>query len=89
MTDNQANELGTVLFDVWNTLTEQPDTRSWLSLPAAIYTASATVTPGEQVLQLKGQSYTFNTQAGRTTLVWLSRQGDNATIWHKQLGNIR
>jgi len=83
------DDVGNLLFNVWNTLTEQPDTRSWLTLPGEIYSSSATVEPGEQSILLNGQPYTFNVESGRTVLVWLSRQGNNATIWHKQLGNIR
>lgn len=85
----QGDDVGNLLFNVWNTLTEQPDTRSWLTLPGDIYSSSMVVEPGEQSVILNGQPYTFEVEAGRTALVWLSRQGNNATIWHKQLGNIR
>lgn len=88
-TKDNPDDLGNALFNVWNTLTEQPDTRSWITLPGEIYSASSIVEPGEQSVQVAGQSHTFNVESGRTTLVWLSRQGNNATIWHKQLGNIR
>lgn len=88
-TKDNPDDLGNALFNVWNTLTEQPDTRSWITLPGEIYSASAVVEPGEQTVQVAGQTHTFNVESGRTTLVWLSRQGNNATIWHKQLGNIR
>ncbi|EEX92705.1 hypothetical protein VIOR3934_04304 [Vibrio orientalis CIP 102891 = ATCC 33934] len=83
------DDVGNLLFNVWNTLTEQPDTRSWLTLPSEVYSSSAMVKPGEQNILLNGQPYTFNVEPGQTALVWLSRQGNNATIWHKQLGNIR
>lgn len=85
----QGDDVGNLLFNVWNTLTEQPDTRSWLTLPGEVYSSSEIVTPGEQNIMLNGQPYTFNVEPGQTALVWLSRQGNNATIWHKQLGNIR
>ncbi|MDC5840678.1 COG3014 family protein [Vibrio europaeus] len=88
-TKDNPDDLGNALFNVWNTLTEQPDTRSWITLPGEIYSASSVVEPGEQSVQVAGQTHTFNVESGRTTLVWLSRQGNNATIWHKQLGNIR
>jgi len=85
----KGDDVGNILFNVWNTLTEQPDTRSWLTLPGEIYSASAEVNPGQQQMTINGVDYSFNVEAGRTALVWLSRQGDNSTIWHKQLGNIR
>jgi hypothetical protein len=83
--DNAAN----LLLNVWNTLTEQADTRSWQTLPGEIKTSSAVVAPGAQELVVDGKSYDFEVGAGRTALVWVSRQSGNATIWHKQLGNIR
>lgn len=85
----KGDDVGNLLFNVWNTLTEQPDTRSWLTLPGEIYSASAVVEPGVQQMTINGENYTFELEAGRTALVWLSRQGDSSTIWHKQLGNIR
>ncbi len=88
-TKDNPDDLGNALFNVWNTLTEQPDTRSWITLPGEIYSVSSVVEPGEQTVQVAGQTHTFTVESGHTTLVWLSRQGNNATIWHKQLGNIR
>ncbi|WP_068714127.1 COG3014 family protein [Vibrio tritonius] len=84
----QGNDIGSLVFNIWNTLTEQPDTRSWLTLPAQVNAMSQLVSAGEQTLQVGQKSYTFNVPSGGTTLVWLSRQGDNATIWHKQLGKL-
>jgi hypothetical protein len=85
----QGDDVGNLLFNVWNTLTEQPDTRSWLTLPKHVHTASHIVREGEQVLSINGKEYAFNISAGETALVWLSRQGEHSVIWHKQLGNIR
>ena len=28
-----GNDVGNLVLNVWNTLTEQPDTRSWITLP--------------------------------------------------------
>ena len=83
------DEVANLLFNVWNTLTEQPDTRSWLTLPSSVHTASYIVEPGQQTLHIGGKEYAFNVSSGETALVWLSRQGNNSVIWHKQLGNIR
>lgn len=85
----KEDDIGNLVLNVWNTLTEQPDTRSWQTLPAQVHSTSAVVEPGMQLLQANGQTYEFQLQAGKTALVWVSRQGGNATIWHKQLGNIR
>ncbi|MCQ6473626.1 hypothetical protein NPN13_25445, partial [Vibrio parahaemolyticus] len=32
----KGDDVGTILFNVWNTLPEQPDTRSWQTLPAQV-----------------------------------------------------
>lgn len=84
----KGDDVGNLIFNVWNTLTEQPDTRSWLTLPGAVLSGSRYVTPGTQTLSVDGKQYQFNVEAGQTALVWISRQGGNATIWHKQLGKL-
>ncbi|WP_295902945.1 hypothetical protein [uncultured Vibrio sp.] len=84
----KGDDVTNLLFNVWNTLTEQPDTRSWQTLPGEIYTSGEFVTAGTQQLDVDGQQYEFNVDAGRTALVWVSRQGGTATIWHKQLGRL-
>ena len=83
------DELGNAILNIWNTLTEQPDTRSWLTLPGEIRSSSAVVDPGTQTIVVGEQQHQFDVEAGRTAIVWISRQGGNATIWHKQLGKIR
>ncbi|WP_114766906.1 COG3014 family protein [Vibrio rhodolitus] len=82
------DDVGNLLFNVWNTLTEQPDTRSWQTLPARVYSNSVLVEAGQQNLMIGGQPYQFNVSQGNTVLIWLSRQGNNATVWHKQLGRL-
>ncbi|MGC9494401.1 COG3014 family protein [Vibrio genomosp. F10] len=84
----QEDDVVNLLFDVWNTLTEQPDTRSWQTLPGEIVSSSEMVSAGEQVVDVSGIEYKFNLEAGRTALVWVSRQGEAATVWHKQLGRL-
>ncbi len=84
----KGDDVGNILFNVWNTLTEQPDTRSWQTLPAQVKTASQIVKPGTQQLNLGDQVYQFDVPAQQTTLVWVSRQGAHSTVWHKQLGRL-
>lgn len=84
----QGDDVGNLIFNVWNTLTEQPDTRSWQTLPASVYSSSTVVNAGEQQLDIDGKPYQFSVSQGQTVLVWLSRQGNNATVWHKQLGRL-
>lgn len=82
------NDVGNLLLNAWNLLTEQPDTRSWITLPGQVKSTSLLVDAGEQRIELKGQEYVFSVPEKGTTLVWISRQGNNATIWHKQLGRL-
>ncbi|GAB7219780.1 COG3014 family protein [Vibrio comitans] len=84
-----GDDVTNVLFNVFNTLTEQPDTRSWQSLPAEVYSSGATLEVGSHELVVSGTRHEFSVREGETTLVWLSRQGSNVTIWHKQLGAIQ
>ncbi|WP_234495514.1 COG3014 family protein [Vibrio maritimus] len=82
------DDVGNLLFNVWNTLTEQPDTRSWQTLPGSVNAASKIVKAGEHTVSVDGQDYTFEVRDRQTALVWVSRQGGSATIWHKQLGRM-
>ncbi|MCK6262799.1 hypothetical protein KP803_05860 [Vibrio sp. ZSDE26] len=84
----QGDDVVNLVFNLWNTLTEQPDTRSWQTLPGEVYSSGQAVTAGKQQIDVDGQQYEFNVEAGRTVLVWVSRQGGSATIWHKQLGRL-
>lgn len=84
----QGDDVGNLIFNVWNTLTEQPDTRSWQTLPGTVKTASKVVKPGQQSLNVGDQVYQFEVLAQQTTLVWVSRQGAHSTVWHKQLGRL-
>ncbi|PJC88130.1 hypothetical protein CSW98_03140 [Vibrio sp. HA2012] len=89
----ESDSTGNVLLNVWNMLTEQPDTRSWQTLPAKVYSSSHYLLPGEYSLELGGftaenRSYNVKIKAGETVFVWLSRQGSHCTVWHKQLGGL-
>jgi len=84
----KGNDVGNILFNVWNTFTEQPDTRSWQSLPAEIKSSTFVANSGQYTLEAGAKTYDFDIREGQTTLVWISRQGNNATMWHKQLGRL-
>ena len=86
---NEAIQLGSALVNIWNTLTEQPDTRSWLTLPGQIKSSSMIVEPGQQTVTVNEQDYQFELKAGRSCWFGSLGQGGNAIIWYKQLGNIR
>ncbi|ORT50136.1 lipoprotein [Vibrio sp. qd031] len=83
-----GDDVGNALFNVFNTLTEQPDTRSWQSLPATVHSATAMLTEGEHQVKVGEQTLMFNVRAGQTTLVWLSQQGNNASMWSTNLGRL-
>ncbi|PWI34961.1 hypothetical protein DI392_01395 [Vibrio albus] len=88
-----GDDAGNLLFNVWNIITEQPDTRSWQTLPSKVYSYSSDVAPGEYKLDFERsqdgeEGYTIKVKSGETVLVWLSRQGENGTVWHKPLGGL-
>ncbi|TKE97030.1 hypothetical protein FCV44_10485 [Vibrio kanaloae] len=84
----KGNDVGNILFNVWNVFTEQPDTRSWQSLPAEIKSSTFVASSGQYTLEAGVKTYDFDIREGQTTVVWISRQGNNATMWHKQLGRL-
>ncbi|OLQ73403.1 hypothetical protein BIT28_22020 [Photobacterium proteolyticum] len=81
-----GNELGNALANIFNTLTEQPDTRSWQSLPSSISMYHTDLQAGTHKLSWSGQSLDIKVAAGRTTMVWVSRQGNKLSWWSVLLG---
>ncbi|MDA9556017.1 hypothetical protein N9R79_00745 [Vibrio sp.] len=87
-TASAGNDFVNLGLNIWNTLTEHADTRSWITLPSQVYTSSLIVESGKQTINVGSETYSFDTKAGNTVLIWSSRQGDGAVVWHKQLGAI-
>ncbi|WP_053062492.1 COG3014 family protein [Photobacterium aquae] len=83
----QGDDLGNALANIFNTLTEQPDTRSWQTLPAAVGLAQQDVAAGQYTLDWNGHQVAVPVKSGRTTLVWVSRQGSALTGWSVLLGD--
>jgi len=81
-----GNDIGNVLANIFNTLTEQPDTRSWQSLPSSISMYHTDLKAGIHKLSWNGQSLDVKVAAGRTTMVWVSRQGNQLSWWSVLLG---
>lgn len=86
--NSKEEELVNAVFTIFNTLTEQPDTRSWQTLPAQISVTSMSIEPGKNQIQYQGNELDFTVKEGHTVIVWSSRQGNAVTWWHKQLGEI-
>ena len=86
--NTKEEELANALLTIFNSLTEQPDTRSWQTLPSLISVTSVNVDAGENKIQYLGNELDFTVKEGHTVVVWVSRQGNAVTWWHKQLGEI-
>ncbi|UTV28715.1 COG3014 family protein [Photobacterium atrarenae] len=83
---SNGNDVGNLLANIFNTLTEQPDTRSWQSLPAAVDLYLTDLPAGMHQLNRNGESLEVKVVPGRTTLVWVSRQGPHTRWWSVLLG---
>ncbi|UXI02288.1 COG3014 family protein [Photobacterium sp. TY1-4] len=83
---SNGNDVGNLLANIFNTLTEQPDTRSWQSLPAVVDLYQAEMPAGTYPLRRNGESLDVKVVPGRTTLVWVSRQGSQTRWWSVLLG---
>ena len=81
-----GNEVGNLLANIFNTLTEQPDTRSWQSLPSTVNMYHTDLKAGTYTLSWHGKQLDLNVAAGRTTMVWVSRQGEQLNWWSALLG---
>ncbi|PSW21129.1 hypothetical protein C9I98_04040 [Photobacterium sanctipauli] len=82
-----ADDVGNVLANIFNTLTEQPDTRSWQTLPAKVDVSHQMLAPGKHAVTWNGHQVDVDVVAGRTTMVWVSRQGNQLTGWSVLLGD--
>ena len=83
---SNGNEVGNLLANIFNTLTEQPDTRSWQSLPSSINMYHTDLKAGTHTLSWNGKQLDVRVSARRTTMVWVSRQGDQLSWWSVLLG---
>lgn len=84
----KGDNVGNILANIFNTLTEQPDTRSWQSLPANVDIFHTDLSAGTHRLSWNGRQLKVEVQAGRTTMVWVSRQGNQVSWWSALLGGI-
>jgi uncharacterized protein len=85
---SKGNDVGNILANIFNTLTEQPDTRSWQSLPANVDIYHKDLSAGAHNLSWNGQQLNVDVKANRTTMVWVSRQGNQISWWSTLLGGI-
>ncbi|WP_299018209.1 hypothetical protein [uncultured Photobacterium sp.] len=81
-----GNDVGNLLANVFNTLTEQPDTRSWQSLPSSVSVYHTDLKAGSHQVGWNGRQLDIKVLAGRTTMVWVSRQGNQQSWWSVLLG---
>lgn len=86
---NDDSGIANLLVSIWNIATEQPDTRSWQTLPGKVYSSSVNLPAGDHSVTINGEAYTLPVRENRRMLVWVSRQGNSVTMWHKQLGEIK
>ncbi|WP_413110379.1 COG3014 family protein [Thaumasiovibrio sp. DFM-14] len=88
-TSNDYKQLSNVVINIFNVLTEQADTRSWQSLPSMVMVSQQQVEAGDVKLTSDRHEWVVPVRAGRTTLLWVSRQSGSAIGWYKVLGENR
>ncbi|CAH0533798.1 hypothetical protein VST7929_01673 [Vibrio stylophorae] len=85
---DEGEEVGNLLANIFNVLTDQADTRSWQTLPDQIGMSVVALDPGMHTLAWQGYSISVEIKPGQRTLVWLSRQGQSLQYWQGQLGEF-
>nr|WP_269808627.1 hypothetical protein [Enterovibrio nigricans] len=85
---NDESGLGSLLTSVYNAVSEQPDTRSWQTLPARASLYSVYIRPGKHELSIDGKTITVNLTPERTTLLWLSMASGEVVDWQGTLGGV-
>ncbi|WP_028024064.1 COG3014 family protein [Enterovibrio calviensis] len=88
LSKNDESGVGNLVANIFNVLTEQPDTRSWQTLPESAGVFAGVYSGNQHVVTVDGQSIDVTLESGKTTLLWLSRQGGNVVHWQGILGDI-
>ncbi|WP_407332937.1 COG3014 family protein [Enterovibrio sp. 27052020O] len=88
LSETDESGVGNVVANIFNVLSEQPDTRSWQTLPESVGVYSEMLSAGQHVITVDGQSIEVALQPGKTTLLWQSRQGGKVIHWQGILGGI-
>lgn len=88
LTEKDDSGIGNLVVNIFNVLSEQPDTRSWQTLPESAGVYSGFYSSGQHTVNADGQSINVTIESGKTTLVWLSRQGSQVVHWQGILGGI-
>ncbi len=85
---SDPNGVGSALTNMFTVMTDQPDTRHWQTLPESISLYNAYYPKGKLAIVAGSESINVTIQPSRTTLLWVSHQGENITYWQGVLGDI-
>lgn len=81
--ERQGGDWAALSMELFNAFTEQPDRRSWLTLPRQAQVWAGHLPAGPRQFQLDGQPVELALEPGRTTLVWIARQNGLTRIQTK------
>lgn len=73
--ERKGGDLGAITMEVFNALTEQADKRSWLTLPRQAQAWAGFIDAGEYKVSVGTEQTTLTLTPGRTTVLWVARQG--------------
>ncbi|WP_051201876.1 COG3014 family protein [Ferrimonas senticii] len=74
--EHAGGDVGSVLMQLVNAVTEQADRRSWLSLPQQVDGWQGALAAGQHQLQIAGQTLPITIEPNRITLVWVAETGN-------------
>lgn len=80
--------LGQLAASLYSAVTEQPDTRSWQTLPERVSLYSHYYPGGTYEVVVQGRVLPVEIKPNRTTLLWLSTQGQHVAHWQTWLGEL-
>ncbi|MBR9729375.1 COG3014 family protein [Shewanella intestini] len=76
------NDVGSVAMQIFNVVTEQPDRRSWLTLPQQAQIAREFIKPGQYNISIAGSSATkIEVKPNRATLIWVIETGNRTRFY--------
>ncbi len=86
--ESDPNGVGSALTNMLTVMTDQPDTRHWQTLPESISLFNGYYPKGDHAIVAGNKLINVTIQPNRTTLLWVSHQGENTTYWQGVLGDI-
>ncbi|ATF08588.1 hypothetical protein BTN50_0040 [Candidatus Enterovibrio altilux] len=88
LAEQNKRGINNLVANIFNVLSDQPDTRSWQTLPQTAGVYSGFYPAGQHVVTADGKIINIILKSDQITLLWLFRHGGNVIYWQSFLSGI-